>query len=222
MTRKFFANWGIGVGFVPVTGTRRLPDLVARLPKSRAALEFAQREHAGQRRSSDGAPFIEHPLEVGWLLYRAGAPDQLIAAGLLHDVLEKTTVSAGELKARFGSPIADLVSAVSEDERIDGYEPRKTALRQQVAAAGAGALMVFAADKVSKVRELRAALAAARRRRTQLDDSLLPPWRLAHLHHCLGMLEQRLGDSPLVRLLRSELGELNHDLKESAAPRAAA
>jgi (p)ppGpp synthase/HD superfamily hydrolase len=41
-------------------------------------------------RSSDGAPFIRHPLEVATVLYRTGAPDHLIAAGLLHDVVEKT------------------------------------------------------------------------------------------------------------------------------------
>ena len=38
-------------------------------------------QHAGQHRSSDGAPFIEHPLEVGWLLSRTGEPDDVIAAG---------------------------------------------------------------------------------------------------------------------------------------------
>ena len=55
-----------------MTGRRRLPDVAARLPKTRAALEYAEKQHAGQRRTTDGAPFIEHLLEVGWLLYRAG------------------------------------------------------------------------------------------------------------------------------------------------------
>jgi (p)ppGpp synthase/HD superfamily hydrolase len=88
-------------------------------------------------------------LEVGWLLYRAGAPDQVVAAGVLHDVLEKTAVSVAELRTSFGSPVANLVSAVSEDERIAGYGRRKTALRQQAAAAGPEALTIFTADKVS-------------------------------------------------------------------------
>ena len=46
--------------------------------------------HAGQRRQLDGAPFIEHPLEVAAILHDAGAPDHVIAAGILHDTLEKT------------------------------------------------------------------------------------------------------------------------------------
>lgn len=59
-----------------------------RLPQTQAAIEYAERMHAGQRRT-DGTPFILHPLEVASLLLYVGAPDHLIAAGVLHDVLEK-------------------------------------------------------------------------------------------------------------------------------------
>jgi (p)ppGpp synthase/HD superfamily hydrolase len=196
--------------------------VVARLPQARAALEYAQRQHAGQRRSSDGAPFIEHPLEVGWLLYRVGAPDHVIAAGVLHDVLEKTDVSDAELSARFGSQIAQLVRAVSEDQTISGYQPRKAALRQQAAAVGPEALMIFAADKVSKVGELRAALSKAARRHQPRDESQIPEWLLAHFRHCLGMLKERLDDSPLVHQLATALAGLDHDLHTLGATRAAA
>jgi (p)ppGpp synthase/HD superfamily hydrolase len=198
-----------------VTGRRRLPDVVARLPKTRAALAYAERQHAGLVRSSDGAAFIEHPLEVGWLLYRVGAPDHVIAAGVLHDVLEKTAVTAAELRNRFGFAIAELVGAVSEDQQIARYGQRKAALRQQVAAAGPEALMIFAADKVSKVRELRSALSTATRRHQRLQASLVRPRRLAHLRHSLGMLEEQLSDSPLVAQLRAELAELSRSLTAS-------
>lgn len=195
-----------------MTGRRRLPDVVASLPQTRDALAYAERHHAGQRRTSDGAAFIEHPLEVGGLLCRAGAPDHVVAAGVLHDVLEKTDASVAELVALFGSPIAELVRVVSEDERIAGYGRRKAALRQQAAAAGPEALMVFAADKVSKVGELRGALSTATRRHQRVDGSLVQPRRLAHLRHCLGTIEEGLGDSPLVEQLRSELVGLDNDL----------
>ena len=223
LTAKIYSQFGrFGVGFCPVTGTRPLPDLVARLPKTRAALEYAKRQHAGQRRSSDGAPFIEHPLEVGWLLYRAGATDEVIAAGVLHDVLEKTDVSSTELGARFGSRIAQLVQAVSEDQTISGYQRRKAALRRQAAAAGPDALMIFAADKISKVGELRSALSQATPRHASRAHSLVPPRRLAHFRDCLGMLEELLGDSPLVHQLGTALAGLDHDLKKPAATQAAA
>src|ERR1700747_2789466 len=109
------------------------------LPRTRAALEYAREVHFGQRRKADGAPFILHPREVALLLFEAGAPDHLIAAGALHDVIEKATVSASDLRTRFGQRITALVLAVSEDERVVGYTARKAALRDQVATAGAEA-----------------------------------------------------------------------------------
>ncbi len=177
---------------------RRLPDLVTRLPATRAALAYAQERHAGQWRKADHAPFIEHPIEVGWLLYRAGAPDYVIAAGVLHDTIEKTGADVAELRARFGPRTAALVAAVSEDQAIPTYARRKAALRAQVAAAGPEALMVFAADKVSKVRELSLPDASARP----------PERRLTHYRRCLELLERLLGESPLVAQLRSELAKL--------------
>ncbi len=156
------------------------------------------------------------------MLYRAGAPDDVIAAGILHDVLEKTDVSGAELCARFGSRIAELVQAVSEDETISSYQRRKAALRQQAAVAGPEALLIFAADKISKVGELRATLSGSPRRRKSGTESVVPPRRLAHLRRCLAMLEERLGGSPLVRQLSTALAGLDHDLKTSAATRAAA
>jgi len=178
-----------------VAGGRRLRNLVAGLPETRAALAYAEQRHAGQRRKNDGAPFIEHPLEVGWLLYLAGAPDDVIAAGVLHDTIEKTDASEGELRGRFGPHTAELVLAVSEDPEIRGYARRKAALREQVAAAGPEALMVFAADKISKVRELR-------------SSARFPQRRLIHYRRCLDLLERLLSDSPLVAQLRVELDRI--------------
>jgi (p)ppGpp synthase/HD superfamily hydrolase len=161
--------------------------------------------HSGQRRADD-TPFVLHPLEVASLLYHGGAPDHLIAAGVLHDLLEKSDASAGDLLERFGSRITDLVLAVSDDDRIGGYAKRKAALRQQVAGAGDEALALFAADKLSKLRELR--------RETRHDTDALRTRstvramrarRLRHYQRSLALLEERLPESPLVRDLRQEL-----------------
>jgi (p)ppGpp synthase/HD superfamily hydrolase len=187
---------------VVLAGGRGLRDLVARLPKTKAALSYAEQQHAGQQRKFDGDAFILHPLEVGWLLYYAGAPDHVIAAGVLHDTLEKTTATPAELRRRFGAQIAALVGAVSEDKQIVDYHARKSALRRQVAAAGPEALMVFAADKVSKARELQR---LARKSPLDARVPLARERRMIHYRHCLELLEQRLSDSPLVDLLRTEL-----------------
>ncbi|MGO8904468.1 MAG: hypothetical protein ACLQMH_02445 [Solirubrobacteraceae bacterium] len=136
----------------------------------------------------------------------AGAPDHLIAAGVLHDTIEKTDVVASDLRDRLGSRVAALVLAVSEDESITGYTRRKAALREQVARAGEEALMLFAADKLSKVRELRLGPTPARKSRSGgADITRLHDRRLTHYRHCLALLEDRLPDSPLVRQLRTEL-----------------
>lgn len=176
-----------------------MPGVDGGLPKTRAALAYAERMHEGQQRRVDGAPFIEHPREVASLLYHAGAPDHVIAAGALHDTLEKTSATASDLAARFGPVVAALVRAVSEDERITTYADRKAALRHQVATAGPEALTVFAADKLSKIRELRHPSAA---------DVPVPRRRLTHYRHCVQLLEHRLPDSPLVSSLQRELASL--------------
>jgi guanosine-3',5'-bis(diphosphate) 3'-pyrophosphohydrolase len=93
---------------------------VAGLPQTHAAVAYAERMHAGQRRA-DGTPFILHPLEVASLLHDNGAPDHLIAAAVMHDLVEKTAVRAADLRERFGPRITGLVLAVSDDEQIAGH-----------------------------------------------------------------------------------------------------
>ncbi|HZU60781.1 MAG TPA: HD domain-containing protein [Solirubrobacteraceae bacterium] len=188
---------------------RGLEDVIDRLPVTQKALAYAQRQHAGQRCSFSRAPFIDHPLEVGWLLYRAGASDRVVAAGVLHDTVEKTSSDEADLRGCFGPGIARMVMAVSEDKALGGYTRRKAALRGQVAAAGPEALSIFAADKISKVRELRRTISARRCGGRQPEASLLRPRRIAHYRSCLGLLDEVMGPPrALVEQLRGELGRL--------------
>jgi len=71
-------------------------------------------------------------LEVASLLYYAGATDSVVAAGVLHDVIEDTAAAASDLKGRFGRRVTELVVAVSEDGSIADFDLRKAALRAQV------------------------------------------------------------------------------------------
>jgi (p)ppGpp synthase/HD superfamily hydrolase len=111
-----------------------------------------------------------------------------------------------DLRARFGSRVAALVVAVSEDRHIVGYSARMAALRDQASEAGEEALMVFAADKVSKVRELRGAGGEGRRRER----------RLVHYRQCLRLLQERLPGSPLVAQPDAELERVLRDSRELA------
>jgi (p)ppGpp synthase/HD superfamily hydrolase len=171
-------------------------DFVEQSPLTRDALNFAASMHAGQTR--DSIPFVAHPVEVACLLHEAGYSDEVVAAGVLHEVLEATDVERPELEQRFGPAVAALVAAVSEDPSIEDDAMRKAALRSQVARAGDEAAAVFAADKVSKARELRA---RARHGRFQRSDE----GKLDHYRASLEMLSELIPGHPLVEQLREEL-----------------
>jgi len=127
----------------------------------------------------------------------------------MHDLIEKTHVSAADLSGRFGPRITGLVLAVSDDDHIAGYANRKAALRRQVADFGDEALTLFAADKLSEARELRRETAADPDDNPRLRTvRQLRARRLKHYRRSLALLEERLPASLLVRELRGELAAL--------------
>jgi (p)ppGpp synthase/HD superfamily hydrolase len=185
-------------------------DFVERSPLTREALAFAGARHAGQTREIDGLPFVTHPVEVACLLHEAGYPDEVVAAGVLHDVLEDTDAERGDLERRFGRPVAELVAAVSDDPLIEDGPARKAALRKQVSEAGERAAAVFAADKVSKARELR--VRASRGHYGPADRD-----RIEHYEASLEMLSAAIPGHDLVDQLRLELESL-HSLPAGGVP----
>ena len=127
----------------------------------RGALETARRAHAGQvRNGSGGMPYIDHPVAVAELLDEHGFGEEVLAAALLHDVVEDSEISIEEVRERFGEPVARLVGALTDDEAIEPYERRKEEHRRRVAEAGPNAMAIYAADKLTNVRTLRRAYAA--------------------------------------------------------------
>ena len=177
------------------------PDLRTERPLTRRALDYATRHHAGQRRDTDGAPYVTHPVEVASLLSEAGYPDHVVATGVLHDVLEDTDAERAEIESTFGPEVAGLVDSLTEDESIEDPRERKAALRLQVAQAGDEAAAVFAADKVSKAREMR--LRAERGPLGEADAA-----KIEHYTESLDLLESLIPGHPLVGRLRTEVEEL--------------
>jgi (p)ppGpp synthase/HD superfamily hydrolase len=96
----------------------------------------------------------EHAREVAGILRAAGYPEPVQVAALLHDVVEDTPWTIERVAARFGPGVAGLVAALTEDDDIRGYRPRKRALREQIAAAGAPATDIALADKIASLRYL--------------------------------------------------------------------
>jgi (p)ppGpp synthase/HD superfamily hydrolase len=173
-------------------------DFVKRSPLTRDALAYADRRHAGQTRDVDDVPFVTHPLEVACLLHEAGYGDEVVAAGVLHDVLEDTDAERSDLERNFGAEVAELVAALTDDPSIEDPPERKAALRRQVAQAGERAAAVFAADKVSKARELRVRVSRSGVRDGDHD-------KLDHYEQSLAMLADLIPGHDLVDQLRLEL-----------------
>jgi (p)ppGpp synthase/HD superfamily hydrolase len=126
----------------------------------RKALETATAEHEGQvRNGSGGLPYIEHPKMVAERLAAAGYGDEVLAAGLLHDVVEDSDTTVEELRERFGDAVAGLVETLSDDESIESYRERKQEHRQRIEAVDGEALAIYAADKLTNASTLGEALA---------------------------------------------------------------
>ena len=181
-----------------------VPTFLTQLPMARDALLYAYELHRGQRRASDGAPYILHALEVAALLHTTGFGEDAVTAGILHDSVEDTSVEVEALVERFGTEVGALVAVMTEDPAIESYQDRKAALRRQVADFGEEATAIYAADKVAKVRELRAQ--AGHDPDLLGSDEVRP--RLEHYLESLAMLEAARTDHPLVQKLRFELEAL--------------
>ena len=84
----------------------------------RKAYEFSQKHHAGQSRAS-GEPYLVHPLEVALVLAEMKMDPVAIAAGLLHDSVEDTSVTVVDIRKEFGEQVAHIVEGVTKISQID-------------------------------------------------------------------------------------------------------
>jgi GTP diphosphokinase / guanosine-3',5'-bis(diphosphate) 3'-diphosphatase len=84
----------------------------------RKAYEFSQKYHAGQSRAS-GQPYLVHPLEVALVLAEMKMDPVAIAAGLLHDSVEDTSVTVVDIRKEFGEQVAHIVEGVTKISAID-------------------------------------------------------------------------------------------------------
>jgi guanosine-3',5'-bis(diphosphate) 3'-pyrophosphohydrolase len=82
------------------------------------AYDYSLHFHAGQSRAS-GEPYLVHPLEVALVLAEMKMDPVAVAAGLLHDSVEDTSVTIVDIRKEFGEQVAHIVEGVTKISKID-------------------------------------------------------------------------------------------------------
>ena len=121
-----------------------------------AAATFAAEKHAAQKRKGAAAePYVNHLIEVAQLI--ASSSEQLdanlVMAGFLHDTIEDTGTTAGDLEQVFGSDISALVLELTDDKSLP-KEVRKELQVQEAPHKSVRAQVIKLADKISNLRSL--------------------------------------------------------------------
>jgi len=91
-------------------------------------------------------PVVLHSIRVGMDLYNREYEQHIVIAAILHDVIEDTDVTAGEIRSKFGDDVANIVKAASFDESIDDYLERHYDIHRRCFELGREAALVKAAD----------------------------------------------------------------------------
>lgn len=140
-TSNLYANLNIG------KGGRKMNVL-------EKALQIASMAHEGQYRKHTNIPYIVHPVAVGMLLQKAGYGEGLIAAGLLHDIVEDTNMTLADIERDFGPKIAEIVAGCSEPDKSLPWQERKEHSIQFLRTASDEIRVVVCADKLHNIRSI--------------------------------------------------------------------
>ena len=117
------------------------------------AVRFAIDRHHGQVRKGTDMPYILHPLEVMTILNEMQAEKEVVIAGVLHDTVEDTNTNINEIRDRFGSTVADLVSAHTED-KSKSWGERKQKEIESIKTGSYNLQRLILADKLSNMRSI--------------------------------------------------------------------
>jgi guanosine-3',5'-bis(diphosphate) 3'-pyrophosphohydrolase len=166
------------------------------------ALRIAANAHRDQVRKGGNVPYFAHSAAVALILARLGFPDEsLLAAALLHDVVEDTDVTLDQLAAQFPAEVIEAVAALSETKndsegRLRPWEDRKAEHLHHIAAAPWNARAIALADKLHNMETMRCDLATGT---VSLSAFRAPPDRL--LWYYRSMIDAAAQDDARLRLL---------------------
>ena len=123
------------------------------------AIIYAVKAHEGVPRRGRDFPYIVHPLEALTIVATMTSEPELLAAAVLHDVVEDTEFTVEDIRAEFGDRVADLVDAETEKHdhsrsREESWLDRKKAALENLRQAGRDVKIVALGDKLSNMRAI--------------------------------------------------------------------
>ena len=124
------------------------------------AIAFAVNAHDGMRRKKSEAPYILHPMEAAVIVGTMTEDQNLIAAAVLHDVVEDAGVTIEQIEARFGKRVRELVQSETEDKRAQLPPSATWRIRKEESlqvlknTEDLGVLMVWLGDKLANMRAI--------------------------------------------------------------------
>jgi len=128
--------------------------------KIQHAIRFAIKTHEiyqKQKRKGKDVPYVTHPLTVGLILSRAGANEDVIIAGILHDTIEDSIeekkVTKEMIIERFGEKVYDLVLSVTEQNKSLSWEERKFEALEHIKTFSNDSVLLKSADVISNASE---------------------------------------------------------------------
>ena len=124
------------------------------------AITFAVEKHSGDVRKGTETPYIVHPMEAAAIVATMTNDEKILAAAVLHDTVEDTDATIEDIEREFGSEVAKLVAAESEDKRREISSEESWQIRKQETIdylrdkANAAERMVALGDKLSNIRAI--------------------------------------------------------------------
>jgi len=124
------------------------------------AIAFAVKAHDGMRRKKSDAPYILHPMEAAVIVGTMTDDQNLIAAAVLHDVVEDANITIEEIEEKFGRRVRELVQSETEDKRADLPPAETWRIRKEESLEllkntdDIAVLMVWLGDKLANMRAL--------------------------------------------------------------------
>ncbi|MCL2673345.1 MAG: HD domain-containing protein [Alphaproteobacteria bacterium] len=117
------------------------------------AILIARGAHLEGTRKGSGKPYITHPINVMDLVSECTQTPDVLAAAVLHDVAEDTSVTIEDIRDIFSDRVAGIVKQVSEPDKSDTWKNRKTCAISSVGHMENDAALVVAADKIDNLKE---------------------------------------------------------------------